>query len=95
MIHYNNELSDKLDLASKELERLNNLLRTKIDQIQKWKQRYSAKEAELSHLQGLENDMATYENKLNMIKTENDRVNSILKSRLEEIQAWKRKNAEL
>lgn len=39
--------------------------------------------------------MATYENKLNMMKAENDRVNSILKSRLEEIEAWKRKNADL
>ncbi len=31
MIHYNNELSDKLDLASRELERLNNLLKNKLD----------------------------------------------------------------
>ena len=30
-----------------------------------------------------------------MVKAENDRVNSILKTRLEEIEAWKRKNAEL
>lgn len=33
MVHYNNELTDKLELASKELERLNNLLRVKLDQI--------------------------------------------------------------
>lgn len=43
MIHYNHELTDKLDLATKELDRLNNLLRTKIDEIEKWKQRLSAK----------------------------------------------------
>lgn len=83
MIHYNHELSDKLDLATKELDRLNNLLRSKMDEIEKWKQRFSAKEAELSQYKILENDVATYENKLNMVKAENDRVNSILKSRLE------------
>ena len=33
MVHYNNELSDKLDLASKELDRLNGLLKAKIDEI--------------------------------------------------------------
>ena len=33
MVHYNNELTDKLELASKELERLNNLLRVKLDEI--------------------------------------------------------------
>ena len=49
----------------------------------------------MTQYKNLENDVATYESKLNMIKAENDRVNSILKSRLEEIEAWKRKNADL
>jgi len=31
MVHYNNELTEKLDLASKELDRLNNLLRVKLE----------------------------------------------------------------
>ena len=30
-----------------------------------------------------------------MVKVENDRINGILKSRLEEIQTWKKKNADL
>jgi hypothetical protein len=30
-----------------------------------------------------------------MIKAENDRINGILRSRLEEIETWKKKNAEL
>lgn len=95
MVHYNNELTDKLELASKELERLNNLLRVKLDEIEKWKQRCSAKEAEISQLKNLENDVAQYESKISMIKTENDRINGILKARLEEIETWKKKNAEL
>ncbi len=95
MVHYNNELTDKLELATKELERLNNLLRVKLDEIEKWKQRVSAKEAELSQLKNLENDLAQYESKVSMIKAENDRINGILRSRLEEIETWKKKNAEL
>ena len=59
-MHYNNALSDKLDLASKELDRLNNLLRSKIDEIEKWKQRLAAKETDLSRYENLENDMAQY-----------------------------------
>jgi hypothetical protein len=43
MALYNNELTNKLDLAGKELDRLNNLLRSKLDEIDKWKQRYSQK----------------------------------------------------
>ena len=30
-----------------------------------------------------------------MIKAENDSINGVLKARLEELEAWKRKNAEL
>lgn len=30
-----------------------------------------------------------------MIKAENDRINGILKARLEEIETWKKKNADL
>ena len=64
---------------------MNNLLRGKIDEIEKWKQRFSAKEAELTEYKKLENDVAQYESKVNMMKAENDRINGILKSRLEEI----------
>lgn len=53
MVHYNNELTEKLDLASKELDRLNNLLRVKLEQINKWKQRMANKEAEISQLKNL------------------------------------------
>lgn len=53
MIHYNNELTDKLELASKELERLNALLKVKLDDIEKWKQRLSSKDAELSQYKNL------------------------------------------
>lgn len=60
MIHYNNELTDKLELASKELERLNALLKVKLDDIEKWKQRLSSKDAELSQYKNLQNDVAQY-----------------------------------
>jgi len=43
MAIYNNELTDKLELAAKELDRLNGLLRSKLEEIDKWKQRYSSK----------------------------------------------------
>ena len=83
MALYKQELEGKLELTAGEVERLSDLMRNKMDEIEGWKQRLSAKEAELTHYKNLENDMATYENKLNMLKAENDRINGILKSRLE------------
>lgn len=35
--------------------------------------------------------MANYENKINMMQAENDRINGILKSRLSDIEEWKGK----
>lgn len=89
---YKQELEGKLDLTVAEVERLSNLMRSKMNEMEEWKQRLASKEAELSNYKNMENDMATYENKLNMLKAENDRINGILKSRLEEIEGWKRKN---
>jgi chromosome segregation ATPase len=79
---YNEELGNKLALASKELERLNNILRTKIDEIDQWKKKVSDRDAELSKFKNLENELYNYESKINNLKIENDRINGILKSRL-------------
>lgn len=53
MIHYNDELTNKLQVSGKEIDRLNNVLRTKIDESEQWKMRYQDKEAELAKLKNV------------------------------------------
>jgi predicted nuclease with TOPRIM domain len=49
------------------------------------------RENELSRLKNLENELAQGEARMNMMRAENDRVTSILKTRQEEIDNWKKK----
>lgn len=93
--HYNEEIGNKLTLASGELERLNGVLRSKVNEIDQWKRKVNDKDAELSKLKNLENDIFTYESKIKNMNIENDRVNGILKSRLGEIEDWKSKYNQL
>lgn len=46
---------------------------------------------EISKLRNLENELPNYENKINMMAAENDRLDGILKSRVTEIEEWKNK----
>ena len=91
MIHYNQELTEKLQVSGREIERLNKVLRTKLDEIEEWKNRYQNKEMELSRFRNLEHEIANYESKMSMLQAENDRINGILKSRLGDIEEWKNK----
>lgn len=45
MTHYNEELTSKLQVSGREIERLNNVLRNKLDEIEQWKKRLSDRES--------------------------------------------------
>lgn len=92
---YVEELQNKLNLASKEIERLNGVLREKMNEIDQWKKRLSDKEMELGKLKNLEYEIQGYETKMSNSKIENDRINGILKSRLGEIEEWKNRYGQL
>ena len=89
--HYNAELTEKLELASQELGRLESLLRGKLDEIEEWKRRVSEREAELGRLSNLESEVESYKSKISMQRVESERINGIQKSRLAEIEDWKSK----
>jgi len=79
-------------LGNKENDRLNGILKSKMDEISQWKHRLQDKELEITKLKNLENEIPQYEAKNSMLKAENDRINGILKSRLQEIENWKKRN---
>lgn len=95
MMHYNEEMSNKLQVSGREIERLNNVLRNKLDEIEQWKKKVSDREMELSKLKNVEDDLANYESKFGMMQAENDRINGLLRTRQGEIEDWKNRHSKL
>ncbi len=61
-------MGNKLTLASNEIERLNAILRAKLDEIEQWKKKVSERDNELSKYKNLENELYSYESKINNLK---------------------------
>lgn len=81
MTHYNEELTSKLQVSGREIERLNNVLRNKLDEIEQWKKRLSDRESQLAKLKNIEDELANHTTRFSMLQAENDRINNILKSK--------------
>jgi chromosome segregation ATPase len=95
MSHYNDELTSKLQVSARELERLNLVLRNKLDEIEQWKKRVAEREGELGKLRNVENELANHNTRYSMLQAENDRINNIMKSKQGEIEEWKGKHGKL
>jgi len=78
----NQEITSRLGLAGKEIERLNEAIRIKLEEIDNWKQRLARQEAETNRYRNLEGELRNYENKVAALATENERLNGVLKNRL-------------
>lgn len=70
MAKVNHEINSRLGLAGKEIERLNETLRIKLDEIDQWKQRLARQEAETNKYRTLESELRNYENKVASLSTE-------------------------
>lgn len=57
------------------------MLRNKLDEIEQWKKRISDREAELSKLKNIEDELANHASRYGMLQAENDRINNILKTK--------------
>lgn len=55
MVHYNQELTDKLNLAVKEIERVNRNYKVKMDECEDLRVKLGNRDAELSKLRNLQN----------------------------------------
>jgi hypothetical protein len=72
---------------------MGDLLKQKLEEVEKWKSRLQEKEMENSRLRNMETQIPQYDAKLDMMRVENDRIGNILKSRLGEIETWKKRAA--
>lgn len=63
--------------------------------MENYKRLLTEKDAELSRYKNLDNEIKSYESKINYSKIENDRINGILKSRMAEIEDWKERTKKL
>lgn len=85
----NQELGNKVTIAGREIERLNDALRGKVDEIENWKQRLAKQEAETNRYRNLEGEITGYQSKIANLAGEIERLNGVLKTRLGEIEDWK------
>lgn len=60
----NQELGNKINVAGREIERLNDALKGKVDEIESWKQRVAKQDSELGRYRNLEAEINGYQNKI-------------------------------
>ena len=82
MIHYNQELTDKLNLAVKEIERVNRNYKVKMQECDDLRAKLGNRDAEISKLRNLQNQNEQFQTKLLTMQAERDRTDGLLKSRL-------------
>ncbi len=64
MIHYNQELTDKLNLAVKEIERVNRNYKVKMQECDDLRGKLGSRDAEISKLRNLQNQNEQFQTKL-------------------------------
>ena len=89
MVSQNQELATKITVAGREIERLNDALKGKVDEIESWKQRVAKQDSELGRYRYLEGEINGYQTKITNLAGEIERLNGVLKTRLGEIEDWK------
>ena len=89
------DLENKIVFLSTENERLNNVLKTKGDEIEGWKKKYSTLEIQLAEARSLEIKIREYENNMNMMQRELERLNGILKDKHDDLEKEKVKRSKL
>lgn len=53
MVHYNQELTNKLQVSGREIQRLNKVLRTKLDDIEDYQRKLQEKDREMGRFKDL------------------------------------------
>lgn len=61
------EYENRIGLLTQEIERLNNVLRQRLGEIEEWKGRYSKLEIQLSHYRGYEDKVRELEERTSML----------------------------
>ena len=72
---------------NKEIERLNGLMRNNINEIKDFQTRYSRLESTIAEYKNIENKMQDLENKIAMLSQENSRLNSLIRTKNDDIEA--------
>ena len=70
---------------TKEIERLNGILKSQGGELNDFKVRYSKLESSLGEYRSIEGKVRDYEGKINLLTTELDKLNDLLKDRNKEI----------
>ena len=89
------EYENKIGMLSSEIERLNNVLKSRGEDIEGWKRKYSTLEISLIEARSLEIKIKEYEGTINMLQRELERLNDILRGKHDDLEKEKVKRSKL
>jgi uncharacterized small protein (DUF1192 family) len=70
------EYEGRISLLTQEIERLNQVLRSRLEQNEQWKSKYSQLEIQLSEIRIFEQKCKDYEGRITLLTQEIERLNS-------------------
>jgi uncharacterized small protein (DUF1192 family) len=83
------ELENKIVLLTTEIDRLNEVVRAKLREIEEWRNRYNSIEITAQKYKSYEGKMIELENRVALMSNEIERLNQLLKQRMNELDEWK------
>ena len=89
------EYESKFALLSQEIERLNNMLRVKDEDISQWRSRYDQLEISNREFGSYKSRLTEYENKIALLSQEIERLNSMLRTKDDELYSFRSRYEQL
>lgn len=83
--HINQELTKRLELAGRKIDEMGENLRSKIEEVEQWKQRLARQETETNKYKNLEVELRNNEAKIGNLTGEIERLNNVIRSRLSDV----------
>lgn len=80
---------------AKEIERLNGIIRGNINQLKDYQTKYNRLESTISEYRNIEMKMKDLENKIAMLSQENSRLNTLIRSKNDDIETLEKEKVQM
>lgn len=79
------DYENRLGIMSEEIERQHTVIKSRNDEVEQWKQRNGKLELQVGNMRQLEAKLSEYENRIQLMSQEIERLNYQIKGRSEEL----------
>lgn len=79
------DYENRLGIMSEEIERQHSVIKSRNDEVEQWKQRNGKLELQVGNMRQLEAKLSEYENRIQLMSQEIERLNYQIKGRSEEL----------